>query len=185
MGGFLPLEPTFPGQSGPPPHPPSVRGQPLSPALSPLREREPRILWRLLVQWSVSPLLRSATLLGWAGHRWAGRAIAALGLLASCTTACGPASDLQSGLTTCAADFGTALAACQRLVQATVGCKPAAQRVVRALGTCRKAAQRLVRATVGCKPAAQRVVQAQITCRQPAQRLVRYFAGACGACVRC
>ena len=124
-------------------------------------------------------MLRSAS------HRCAGRAIAGLGLLASCTTACGPASDLQSGLTTCAADFGTALAACQRVVRATVGCKSAAQRVVRALGTCRKAAQRVVRAKVGCKSAAQRVVQAQITCRQPAQRLVQSLCRCLRACVRC
>jgi hypothetical protein len=106
-------------------------------------------------------------------HRPATPPRRAIGLLATCTTACGTASDLQSGRTTYAGEFWTVLAACQRLVRAKVGCKPAAQRLVQAKVGCKPAAQRVAQAKVGCKPAAQRVVRAQITCRQPAQRVVR------------
>ena len=97
----------------------------------------------------------------------------AIRLRSTCTTACGTWCDLQSGLTTCAADAGTVQATCQRLVRSNVGCTPAAQRVAQALGTCRQPAQRLGQAKVGCTPAAQRVAQALGTCRQPAQRLGR------------
>ncbi len=97
----------------------------------------------------------------------------AIRLRSTCTTACGTLCDLQSGLTTCAADAGTVQATCQRLVRSNVGCTPAAQRVAQALGTCSKPAQRLGRSLCRCLRGLRTLSGRAVRPPQLAQRVVR------------